>query len=135
MLEMEIDLENGDNDPSYNYPNYLYINGFSFLQQGWNGILEKSYQYSLNGAPIYYLKSYYLYGLLPIKPLKLIKQDKTWILCVCDNDLDDIATIAIYDEKHFCKSKSDILNTKPVGEYRGLNQSKITICEKKHYWF
>lgn len=133
---MEVDLENGDKDPKYNYPNYLYISGFSFLHQGWNSVLEKSYQYSLNGAPIYYMKSYFLYGLIAIRPLKLIKQDQTWILCVCDHDLDDIATIAIYDEEHFCNgTKSDIQNTKPCGEYRGPNQSIITICQKKHSWF
>ncbi len=133
---MEIDIENQIDTMEITkteYPDYLYISGFPFTQQGWNSYLTKSYQFSLNGAPIYYMKPYYLYGLIPIKPLKLIRQQSTWVLSTYDCFEDTV--IGVHNNEHFCMGvRSNIANTQPIGDYKCYG-FEITICKTKHSWF
>ncbi len=116
-----------------NYPEELYISGFPFLFQGWNGKLKMDKISDAKNFPTYRMESYMLYGIFPIRPLGLKKyNDIKWVLFI---DEPFPVILAELNEEHFCGgSNSDLFLSPPVGKYES-SLFKIIICKNNHGWF
>lgn len=64
------------------FPDAVRIRGMDFMHQGWNTIFEKTEELS-NGYPVYYMKTYKLYGFFQIFPAKLIFNGTDWTFVNC----------------------------------------------------
>lgn len=66
------------------YPNHIRVSGLPFMLQGWNNIYVKTDRLS-EGAPVYELAPYTLYGCIPIIGTRIFKTDGKWRLQrMCD---------------------------------------------------
>lgn len=97
------------------YPDQIRVHGLPFMLQGWNTILTKQETKDDDYPPCYKLKSYILYGLIPIIGITLYyDENKGWILFRnCDFQI----TIGIN------KTKSD----NPCGTYNSDLGGDFTI--------
>lgn len=79
---------------NYNWPKKIVVSGLPFMLQGWNNtyvrndllgvVIDVSTKYS-DDVPIYTLESYWLYGIIPIASVQILRVNGEWILRRLDN--------------------------------------------------
>jgi hypothetical protein len=70
-------VEEADSEITTEYPDEIRFRGLPFLLQGWNTIFKKSPQ-TVEGAPVYRLEDYVLYGAIHIAPAIIYKRSGIW---------------------------------------------------------
>jgi hypothetical protein len=62
-----------------NFPDYIKISGLPFMLQGWNTHLYRTSE-TRDDAPVYALRSYVLYWLIPIAEIRVYRSAGIWYM-------------------------------------------------------
>jgi len=60
------------------FPKKIKISGLPFIDHGWNNILKKYDFKESDGCPVYHLDKYWLYGIIPIVGIRMMRIDGVW---------------------------------------------------------
>lgn len=106
------------NNNNHNYPDAIIMKGLPFMLQGWNNVYYKSGEYS-EGAPVYRMESYILYGFIPIIGVLIFKHKGKWVF---QRECDPEPTTEIF--KLIAKSEL------PFGKWNGSARVTTIFNEK-----
>ena len=70
----------------FEWPDCIQMHGLPFRWQGWNGVFQKTKIYS-DGCPVYEMKPYNLYGMIPIIGARIQREHGHWVFYrSCDDE-------------------------------------------------
>jgi hypothetical protein len=72
----------------YPWPDEIYMRDLPINLCGWNSTLRKTDEIK-EGAPMYIMNPYYMYGMIYILGIKVFKRDGIWVMTRFDNENED----------------------------------------------